>query len=398
MRGVWAIVLWSTFSMGASDYAGECETVIGVPIPDVDCDDPGGSEVPVGVQAGGQCDTPSHGLSGCNPGTRFIRYTDTITRAGRTEVITTFFMCRKTGSDRAGDGVYSDIGVIQYNETKHASCWFSSTKTGQRPTKRVVKDGVERLVYPSPTTEDRTNEFWGRQPQSNCLTCHQNGVWLRSPFAMAVQPTVGKGYKRAGGQGEYTQANGNHIPENHEEVAKMGMPCSIGKPTWNGPMGSDAPRQVKISANAYDRKFPRPVNSVADSSGSCTRCHTIGVGVGSMQCSTFLSEFRTGKHSLGRPERSFASRFWMPPGHSIDNQRDYTAKYGRALDAVAWCCEPGNLADADYGPICGDRFTASGERGKILQALNGPGGSCALCPDCFPKAPSRARPGVRGHE
>ena len=91
-----------------------------------------------------------------------------------------------------------------------------------------------------------------------------------------------------------------------------------------------------------------------------------------------------------------AQRFWMPLGVTDTSKAAYQQRYGRALTAVAWCCDTGNRSDPDYNAICNNPFTArDGEERAVLQSLAGAAGSCALCPDCN-GAPPPARGRVGG--
>lgn len=390
-----------------SRYAQNCERVIGVGVPKVDCQSPNGSLVSVGQIQNGQCDNPGHGLTNCNPGTRFIKYVDTITRGGVTETITTMVMCRKTNDDikrqraagaRQDDNIYSDIGVIQYNETKHATCWFSKTSNNnrQKPTARVGN----RMVYPSPSDAGET--FWGNvQPEARCINCHQSSVWLRTPFAMrGVQP--GKGFKRRGGNGDYEDGDGNAVPRD-ESIGQKGLSCSVGKPDWNRPDGRSVPFQVRIDESAYDRLRPntRPTPDQV-SSGYCTSCHYIGMRMPTVPdldtnfCNTFLPELKSGEMRNRRREAPFANHFWMPRGLSISTKEQYLARYGRALEAAEYCCKV--KATAIYRQICTTQKFAEDEvdeaERRTLTRLN-QNGACALCPECNPREPRKNGAGAR---
>lgn len=404
MPGLFLLFLFPVSIHAVSDYARNCENVIGVPVPDVDCNNPGGSEVSVGTVENGRCDNPSHGMSECNPGTKFIKYTDRFERDGKTETVTTMIMCRKTNGDvrrpgGATDDIFSDIGVIQYNETKHATCWFSSTSEGQQPT---VRKGT-RMSYPSPSTENNPG-FWGdHQPEARCINCHQSGVWLRSPFAMGLGAEQGKGFQRTG-RGAYQPGDGNNIPDNSELVSKRGLSCSVGRPDWNTGDGRNAPKQVRIVAEAYDRKFPprQPANGNMASSGTCTNCHYLGMGSGNQFCGAFLNELKGGGNQRRRAAAPFASHFWMPPGAGgTDSREAFMGTFGRALEAAEWCCQ--NPIDRDFRNICeGPRFSRRpqpgprGEEGRVLQAL-AEGGSCALCPNCVANGGGQPAQGRKSH-
>jgi mono/diheme cytochrome c family protein len=265
------------------------------------------------------------------------------------------------------------------------------------PTKTVVKDGVERKVYPSPTTEEARSEFWGnRQPEANCVSCHQNGPWLRTPFASSVGPENGKGYVREGRTGAYRPGTGNNVPAD-PKLDQFGPPCSVGLPEWNRPEGSLAPFPVKIDADAFDRKVPRPAGQRRDPAearaGECTRCHYIGVGPaadGGDNCQKYLPEIRTGANA----NRLAAHRFWMPPDAGELTPAEFQARYGRAIAALEWCCS--QRADPDWRRICANRFsTTRMPEARLLDQLAGPRGACALCADCVPPARSGRR-GPRG--
>lgn len=404
MKSFFSIQLGVVFNVvsfvlcGASPYAQKCERVIGVPVPVIDCSDPNGSEVSVGKISNGKCENPSHGLSECNPGTKFIRFEDTFKREGKTEKVVTMIMCRKTTADMGrgpeGRDVYSDIGVIQFNETKNATCWFSRTGDNQKPTMPVGEGANRRMAYPSPS--DRNENFWGaHQPESRCIDCHQGGVWLRTPFASGVEAEKGKGYKRADRLGNYQPGDGNHIPDNHTTTSKRGISCAVGKPEWNVPDGSQSPFQIKINVEKAAAKLGAVAPGQAPLS-TCTRCHYIGTGGGgTLSCETFLNEFKGKNHKLRLPDPS--KHFWMPPREAPSSIEEYLKKYGRALDAVAWCCDrEKNGNDADYRAICGEKFKASGPDRENLERLNlaGPCGLCAggvEAKDCEDEDISRIR-------
>lgn len=392
-----------------SPYAQNCESVIGVRVPKVDCQSPNGSLVSVGQIQNGQCDNPGHGMTNCNPGTRFIKYTDTIRRNGQTETITTMVMCRKTNGDiqrqqeagaRQDDNIYSDIGVIQYNETKHATCWFSRTTMDPRGQAPTVRQG-NRMVYPSPNDAGET--FWrNEQPEARCIACHQSSVWLRTPFAMrGVQR--GKGFKRRGGNGDYEDGEGNDVPRD-ESIGRKGLSCSVGKPDWNRPDGRSVPFQVRIDESAYDRLRPNTRRTSGQaSSGYCTSCHYIGMptvpGGNTNFCDTFLPELKNGEKSNRRPGAPFANHFWMPRSSANSTKERYLARYGRALEAAEYCCTPRD--NDDYRAICTtQKFTADEvdeEEGRTLTRLN-QNGPCALCPECNPREPRKNGAGARAHE
>jgi hypothetical protein len=367
-------VLAASPSRAATTYAQKCEEVMGIPVPEVDCTDPAGSEVPVPGAEGGKCDNPSHGLSHCNPGTKFLKFVDTLTRDGKTETVITMMMCRKTDEDagRAAE-IYSDIGVIQYNEAKHATCWFSKTGPGQAP---VAVPGATRRVYRSPSAPGNPA---GWAHSDTCIACHQNGVWLRTPFAMGVVKEDGKGYERSSKDRPYAAGKGNEIPANNQKIAKRGLPCSVGLPDWNVPGAGVAPRMVKVNATAYDAKFPLAEGGPRTApAGACTRCHYFGAGAGTQNCRTFLAEFKTGTNGLRKTTADFLSHYWMPPSNELAENRvataaAYRATYGRPLDALAWCCVARNAAD--FPEICGAKFDGT-DPGLFS------GGACAQCSGC----------------
>ena len=369
--------------LSASPYAQKCERVIGVPVPTIDCADPNGSEVPVGKIEKEKCETPSHGLSNCNPGTKFIRFEDTFERDGKTEKVVTMIMCRKTNDDAKrgskGADVYSDIGVIQFNETKNATCWFSRTGDNQQPTVSVPGSNPARRAYPSPSAKGEG--FWGaHQPEAKCISCHQSGVWLRTPFASGVTNEKGKGYKRTGRSGNYQPGDGNPIPDSNEVMSKRGLSCSVGISEWNQPNGNQAPFQIKINAQKATAKWGAPGPNQASLS-TCTRCHYIGAGGGgSLTCGTFLEEFKGRAYSKRLP--NWATHFWMPPGEEASSPKEYLAKYEKTLEAVSWCCDLRNKKtnEEEYIDLCGGKFsdTGGGEDRANLRQLN-KSGPCALC-------------------
>ena len=371
-RALAAAAILAAFAAPASaaapeTYAEACVRVIGVPVPDVACDDPAASEVPIQGAGGGKCAVPGHGDSHCFPGTKFLRFTDSFTRNGKDETVTTFMMCRKT--EAGATKVYDDIGVIQYNHAKHAACWWSKTGHGREPMK-PAEGGLK--AYPSPSTA-AGDAFWGLdQPASSCVRCHQNGVFLRTPFAMQLDREANKGYARNGRAGRYARSNGNFVPAT-TALMKRGIACSVNMPAWNRADGQTSPRMVKIDADLYNRARPAPADlpAGAASPAECTRCHYFGVSAGGMNCGTFLTEFETGLNADRSDTASFLQRFWMPPldeGGAVDTEAKYHATFDRALGALRWCC--GNSDN----PAC--RASFGDDAGRFA---NNP---CAACPDC----------------
>jgi hypothetical protein len=292
-------------------------------------------------------------------------------------------MCRKTPGDGAGSVNYSDIGVIQYNETKHAACWFSSTTGGQTPDKEVTVNRVTRRVYPSPTTEAGTNGFWNAQPRATCVGCHQNEVWLRTPFAMSAPYQADKGYRKSGTQTAYATGGGNAVPDT-TKISRRGLPCSVGVPAWNLPGGDAAPRQVKINSEAYVAMKGKPLPPGHAPAGACTACHYFGAKSGGMGCSTFLPELATGSYRRRNDGAPFLNKYWMPPSGeltsppqttAITNADQYSVIFSTAFEALAWCCNDANAGNGQYDAVCGAKFGTDDSR-----SFNN--NSCALCPGC----------------
>ena len=120
------------YGLGTVEYANKCEEKIEVRVPPFNCRDAqatsirateNGREIPEGAGQAERCDNPSHGSSSCQTGTRILKYTDTIQRNGVEERISTVIFCRRVAGD-SGD-TFSDVAVIQLNETKNLSCWFN---------------------------------------------------------------------------------------------------------------------------------------------------------------------------------------------------------------------------------------------------------------------------------
>ncbi len=346
------------------DYGKECAETLGVEVPRFNCLD--GAEIPVtrnGVRAKpgerfSTCDKPASGSSGCSPGSRMLKFTDWVTRGTRREEVTTTILCRATAESPVG--TFHDIAIIQHNVTNNKVCWFNSltsqNATNVPPpfTRSVERDG-----------NDAANAFWGPKPTNlNCMSCHNNGLYLRTPWIMQVDGVNKGSFEREGREGEngaYVKKGTNGFDDN-KTIGQRGFACSIGKRhrKWNETL----PRLMKINSKAFEdaASLGRPVGGETASPGLCTRCHYLGSG--GLSCS--LSAAAVTGHGVGETEkvsargRSFPEGHWMPPQGGSDwrshfmpapnanraqqaaVQRGFANYFRPAIEALMFCCNPEN--------------------------------------------------------
>ncbi len=157
-------------------YAARCDAVIGVTVPDFNCDD--GTTVPTTHFADNKCDQPNRLNKVCDPGSRFRVLTDT----PEAYVVA---HCRKQGHVA---GHYGDIAVIQYSKQNGATCFYQALGDLDGDVKAPSRGSI---VWP-----------W-YEPQGtagiNCVRCHDNGPLIRSPYLTQLT-----GVDKLPGAGDYS--------------------------------------------------------------------------------------------------------------------------------------------------------------------------------------------------
>jgi len=298
-----ATVCPALYALSTLEYAKKCEQKIGVPVPRFNCKDAqatlvkakeNGREIPEGPDTQLRCDTPSHGRSFCQTGTRLLKYTDLIRRDGREERISTVIMCRREPGD---SGVkFSDVAVIQLNETKNLSCWFS-------------KQGMEDSTnVPSPSAENPNPDYWGKsQPNINCMRCHDGATFIYSPLFAQIKGDQG-GYIKRPGEGAYRQGGGNELPRSN---LKVGPSCAFDMPV----RGLEPQPQLKIQLTAYESRFGRSDRTKALPT-TCTECHYIGSGGMGCRLATDSMTGSSRQAQLSDWAQRGINHRWMPPQES----------------------------------------------------------------------------------
>lgn len=118
------------------------------------------------------CDRPSI-VGGCDPGTR-------VQVLAQTPDAAAVALCRKDVDEN--ESKYDDIAVIQYNKHNGAVCFYQSpfvTMVGTRvPAPALPVPGDATITWSTP---QETREG------VNCVRCHDNGGFLRSPFLTQLE-------------------------------------------------------------------------------------------------------------------------------------------------------------------------------------------------------------------
>lgn len=354
------------------DHGRDCAAALGVEVPRFNCLD--GAEIPVTVNGVRKrpgdrvpaCDKNADGSSGCHPGSRLLKFVDSIVRDGRRERVVTTIICRG-GSQHKGDPNFHDVAIIQHNETNNKVCWFN----------QLVNQNSTNVPppYTASVSRDRNQEaerYWGRTPTTlNCMSCHNSGLYVRTPWIMQVDGVPEGAFERTGGIGEYTKGGRNGFPNNNQ-AGRRGFACSIGRTheEWN----ETRPKLIKINAPAfaaYRKSQGAPIPEGSASAGTCTRCHFLGAGPRGEQTICNMAKQSVGKNgrgwyaSLTTKGRAFPNSHWMPPQNESEWQPNFTPSGGEserelelmsrgyeaflrpAIEAVSFCCDGKNY-DATF--------------------------------------------------
>lgn len=372
-------------------YGEECRDKIGVPVPSFDCDDPRASLFNQGRSENGGCERPhgSNGVNSCVAGSKLLRYDDTFTVAGVQQVVSTVIFCRGTPPvPPAKRGVYHDIAVIQINQTKNASCWFSKQEnpTGPVPSPnpppaRQNASAADKAAAVSAARSAET--FWGNdQPNMDCRRCHDNGLLIRTPAVSRVLDVPGKGYKRTDRNQPYGPGEGNALPSFANVMSKQGAMCSVGNVPWRD--GRDTFPEIKINSEAFrsynsslpaSEKVTQSTNRRIDA-GYCTSCHYVGAG---FSCVKLVPDSTGTTPNPNRRPNTFPANVWMPPADrllQITTKAQYDATFAEPIAALKACCTNPNLEAVVNGQqvkVCQDRFENEGMSNILSQ-----NGACAL--------------------
>lgn len=228
-------------SQSVKEYADACYAMIGEHIPGFDCDDEDAVEIPVTHHSGDTCDRPNVLNDDCDHGSTFHVLV-------KTSEAFAVAICRKKG--RPTSGKFGDIAIIAHNQTNGATCFFQAW-----PNKDGAGDDLEGDVgspeddpptYPWMTPASVTSEGF------RCVTCHDNGPVIRSPYLAQLAD----------------------LPGADEWHRLPGTADSMADPDWPKiPFNKSTP--YKFVGNEMQSWR---VESLDIPGTTCTSCHRMGLG------------------------------------------------------------------------------------------------------------------------
>lgn len=187
-----------------TEYAKLCDSEIGVTVPDFDCDK--GTLVPTTLNGTTlsapttsntftqptTCDRPNVLNGACDPGSKF----QVLTNTPEAYVVA---HCRRKGSIPSAFG---DIAVIQHNKKTGATCFYQSPLFSQHT---IVNNIVKA---------PRVDASFLRPQTGGCMTCHDNGALIRSPYL--TQLKTGKDVLPGAGDFTFNRATQPYFIVGHE--------------------------------------------------------------------------------------------------------------------------------------------------------------------------------------
>ncbi len=165
----------------STEYTAACVTALELNGPEdlaFDCDDPDKSvEVPDTHPNGANCDRPNVLNGECDKESRFqvVRDVETKDRRGRVQIVA---HCRKRGH---GPGQFEDIAMIGYNSVTGDTCFWQNTLTPM--------SGDMRKRIPGTRDGDKVWQTPNSVSNGNCIACHDNGPFVRSPYLSQLKST-----------------------------------------------------------------------------------------------------------------------------------------------------------------------------------------------------------------
>ena len=335
------------------DHGKECFDRFQVEIPSFDCDGPNSSRLKVelnGVEVTNyepsQCDKPS--LVGrnyaCVPGARVTKFEETNKYGHK---IATVVVCRRSQTSTLDSGKFDNIAVLQSDLSNNETCWYQIRKDASyigrgipspyspSRVKGDANDLKAKATYESPVTLTSDS--------SECYRCHDNHVWLRTPWIDLKNQVPGSGGKT------------NEIPRTEGEPTYLGKAYR----EWN--LAASRPKQVKIDSAKFDAAYPPTgAEQTAMNAGkmaksdACTQCHSVALSNlssgGQGTCNHFARYWMASKpgsfantvmgSKISSYGHSFPRNAWMPPtaATQFTNDADYQAYYRRSFKAIETCC------------------------------------------------------------
>jgi hypothetical protein len=196
------------------------------------------SWAPTHCDVKGNCGAQATGVPfQCFPGSYVKKFTYTNLD---TSTVTGAVLCKnETPADNmrfTGTGVFDYVSMILYNNKKGLSCWFAAPKadTGLPPDITSIRDG-KNVPDPGKPGADKYWEPPLPVAATNCWRCHDNGVWMNSPW--------------------FYISNSFQLLKNRPVAAPYGFAANTG--------------------NFGFQNWPVPV-FVSPASNTCLRCHAIG--------------------------------------------------------------------------------------------------------------------------
>jgi hypothetical protein len=360
------------------EHGKECFERLGVAVPSFSCDGPRASRLKIEVDGvevidhiPDRCDKPdlvaeprNHYLRDgkdrwdCVPGGRITKFTE---RNAAGDTVVTVVACRAQYLHPLDSGIYENIAILQSNLRTNETCWFQIRADPGIVARNVVSPfspGRKRTdaaaaraeaLYVPPVTLASVEDG------SECFRCHDNGVWLRTPWIMEAN------------QVKASPDIDNDIPRT------QGLPVHVGQPfeRWNLPRYQ--PAQIQIDAALFDAAHPptpREAQQLKDGklapSDTCTSCHPIGQSSVANEyegtcnhLARFWMENKGPSYEgtalgmrLSRHGASFPLNAWMPPGAAEEfaSGEEYFAYYRRAFKALETCCQ------TPHAPECGGQL------------------------------------------
>lgn len=176
-------------------FAAKCDAAIGVTVPAFDCED--GTLVPTTLDGKSfqvedidgnlvnadeslkafklplACDRPNALNKTCDPGSKFqvlVNTPDAFVVAH----------CRRKGNPK---GVFADIAVIQHNKATGATCFYQNDFFGPN-TPGAFGDPDRKSNHQVKAPSSGKSNIFGQT--EGCLTCHDNGPLIRSPYLSQI--------------------------------------------------------------------------------------------------------------------------------------------------------------------------------------------------------------------
>jgi hypothetical protein len=290
------------------------------------------------------------------------------------------------GTDRfVPDNRFNDIGVIQYNEDTHKTCYFYTLSTeGIQAGRDLTQSGPrqeESLIPPPYSASHASDEpaahaarnFW--YPPSlirdtNCTKCHNAGPWIQDPYVMQANDDYRANHRVHG------QRVDNRVPSNPRGVLTQQVGDMFA--SWNS---TERPFRIRINEPAFlaalqPAERTEYTNALDNGSvanlNECTSCHDLGTNRDPRfrdegTCG-FVRAFATGQNPgtvayqqravrLSDWARTFPHSAWMPPDHGMETEASYEQYYRFALGAIDACCQHPEMTgqvDGRSVPLCYD--------------------------------------------